>query len=157
MTFLTLLTDSPEAGTDSEADSTADDDDSDSELWGNFNFPQLTPEEDTQLAIVLQGGTPQPASIETSTAVVHHEDTEESSRMRSGVLSPPTVQGSSEISEMGSPPPYTMSEFSNNAEAVHHNFLVGSDDTSPIQVSGSSTDRLFYVLVDGVYHIYRRI
>lgn len=166
MTFLTsenVLTDSPEGdttGTDSEADSTADgDSDSESELWRQFDFPQLTSEEDAQLTIALQGGTPQLASsIETSTAMVHHGVMEDSSHICSGVLSP-TVRGSSEISASGppySPPPYisVMSEFSNNAQPVNHNFLVGGDAHA---VPISSTDRLFYILIDGVYHVFRQI
>lgn len=111
MTLLTIengITDSPEGVTDSDADSTADDShsESDSELWGNFKFLRLTPEEGAQLTISLQGGTSQPASsIKTSTAVVHIEGREDSSRRHSGVS--PTVQGSSEISPSGPPPPYT--------------------------------------------------
>ena len=165
MTFLTLenalTTDSPEGdtmGADLEADYTAGNDSyssvSDTELWKNFNFPELTPEEDAQLTIALQGGTPQPASsIETSTAIVRHESTEDSSHMHSGVVSL-RDEDSSEIDAFGPPPPY-MSEFSNNAEPVNHNILVGGNDTSPSSIS--STDRPFYVLIDGVYHIFHRV
>ena len=97
----TTVADSDITGTDPEPDtsSTADhDSDSgcESGLWDHFNFPELTPEEDAQLTIALQGGTPQSTtSIETSSTIGHHEATDYSSRMRSGVLGP-TVQFSPE-------------------------------------------------------------
>ena len=68
--FETFLT-PKEVLTDADADNTTDADssiitadsmtghesDSESELWDCFNFPHLTPEEDAQLTIALQGGT----------------------------------------------------------------------------------------------------
>ena len=119
-------------------------------MWEQFNFPELTPEEDAQLTIALQGSTPQPTtSIETSTTVGHHEATNNSSRMRSGVQGPAAqLEGSSEMR----PPPY-MSEVdgNNNLLPVNRIFLINNDSVIPI----SSTDRQFYVVVDGVYHVIR--
>lgn len=65
-----------------EADHTDTDEDEDSELWEHFCFPELTPEEDAQLTIALQGGgTPQQttSNVETSTSV---GDTDSAAKLR---------------------------------------------------------------------------
>ena len=52
------------------------DEDEDSEMWGHFQFPELTPEEDAQLTITLQGGTPQQTTsiIKNNTTAMDHTD-----------------------------------------------------------------------------------
>lgn len=147
--------DSASTGTDSESDGTADyDSDSESELWKHYDFPQLTPEEDTQLTIALQGGTPlSTTSTESSSTIEHHEATDHSSRMRSGFQGP-NVQISSESRPPYGPPPY-MSEFGegSGSQPMNHIFFINNNSMIPI----SSTDRPFYVVVDGVYHVVRQI
>ena len=56
-----------------EADHTEADEDEDSELWECFPFPELTPEQDAQLTIPLQGDTTQQMTpiIKNSTTVGH--------------------------------------------------------------------------------------
>jgi len=144
--------------TDSEADCTADyDADSESELWEPFDFPQLTPQEDAQLTIALQGGcTPRPTtSVKTSTTMGHHEATDNSSRICFGVQGR-TAQGPSETSASGpssSPPPYMLESRENNPlQSANRIFLINNDSVFPI----SSTDRQFCVVVDGVYHIIKQ-
>ena len=109
--------------------------DSESELWDHFNFPHLTPEEDVQLTIALQGGT-----------------TANQSHMCS-VVQGMTVH-KSESGPLFSPPPY-MPEFheDNNLQPVNNIFLINNDSVIPI----SSTQRHFYVVIDGVYHVIRQM
>jgi len=96
---------------DSDADHTSDhsdDSNSESELWSQFDFPQLTPEEDIQLTNALQGSSSQlTTSLETSTILSHNEAMANHSHMHSGVQGS-SVHGSSDMSASRSsfrPPP----------------------------------------------------
>lgn len=107
-----------------EVDSTSDhNSDSDSDLWGGFDFPQLTAEEDAQLAIALQGDTSQPTTIEASTSMSPQESTMDYSNLRSGVQVLTDQATSSWLGPSSSPPPYSTE--SNNSQSVNQFFLVG--------------------------------
>lgn len=129
------------------------DEDSDSELWGGFYFPKLSPEEDVQLTIALQGGTPEPQQttsiIETKSASAIVAD--DSSRMRSGIQGPGTkfcdMDSASQptpgvvVSSPMAPPSYMDSELSENSN-TNHFFII--DDHSVIPIS--STDRRVHIV-----------
>ena len=134
--------------------------DSESEMWDQFNFPQLSQQEDKQLTIALQGGTPQPTTtIETSSTMPagHQEATYVSSHIRSRVQGQ-TIQGSDDMnpSEIDSeslpisPPPY----ISDNSWPTP---LINNHSITPFSSPSSSTHRQIYVVIDGVYHVIREV
>jgi hypothetical protein len=124
-------------------------------LWDQFDFPQLTAEEDAQLTIALQGNASQPTiSIGTSTAS-HHEleaTAADYFHIRSGVQGPAN-QGASESGLSSSPPPYMInSGESNNSQPANRYFIINNNSVVPMSSNGQ-----FYIVVDGVYHVIRQM
>ena len=155
------ITEADSTGTsiDLGADDTTDhDSSSESELWEHFDFPQLTADEDAQLTIALQGGTPQPTTpIEPTATPTHHEAIDNYSQMRFGAQGP-QGQGSSDITSSQpsfSPPPYTMSQIENNNSQPMNHFRLINDNNNDRVVPTSSSDPQFYIVIDGVCHIIR--
>lgn len=109
-------------------------------MWEQFEFPQLTADEDMQLTIALQGGITQPTtSTETRTTMNHNEATTTYPHMRFGVQDP-AVQERLETSASRSsfsPPPYmpAFSEITSNSQPMNH--------------------REAYIVLDGVCHVLR--
>jgi hypothetical protein len=144
-------TESVSSGTDHQSDS-------ESELWEQFDFPQLTAEEDALLTIALQGNASQPTrttSNETSTTTSHHEATVDYSSISSGVQAP-TDQRAFESGPPVSPPPYN-SEFGegNTSQPVNGFFYINNNSIIPI--SSINLNRQSYIVIDGVYHVIRQL
>ena len=131
--------------------------DSESEMWEQFDFPQLTTEEDAQLTIALQGtNTSEPTtSIETITLMAPQEAMVDHSHVCSGVQGP-TDQGATESEPSSSPlsPPPYMTAFSenNNSQSSNCYFLINNHSVVPMSSNGQ-----FYIVVDGVYHVIRQM
>ena len=134
--------------------------DSESELWEQFDFPQLTAEEDALLTIALQGNASQPTrttSNETSTTMSHHEATVDYSPISSGVQAP-TDQRAFESGPPVSPPPYN-SEFGegNTSQPVNGFFYISNNSIIPISSNTGNSNRQSYIVIDGVYHAIRQL
>ena len=131
--------------------------DSESEMWEQFDFPQLTTEEDAQLTIALQGTNTSEltTSIETITLMAPQEAMVDHSHVRSGVQGP-TDQGATESEPSSSPlsPPPYMTAFSenNNSQSSNRYFLINNHSVVPMSSNGQ-----IYIVVDGVYHVIRQM
>ena len=147
----TILIDSTETDiTTMDSDSMTNSDsisDSESDMWDQFNFPQLTQEEDKQLTIALQGGTLQlTITIKTSTTMPagHQEATHISSHICSRVQGQ-TIQGLDDMNPLEidleslpiSPPPYI---FDNSWLTP----LINNHSITPFSPPFSSTHRQIY-------------